>query len=257
MPTWGGGNNDNTFVFGDDARITGSINGGNLNQTNTLDYQAYSQSLLVSLDSTNAGLVQTYGNTLVNGFENINYLITNSNQENRINLPNKDGNTLVVTDAFTGYINDPIFFAGYNVLASLSGQDQLQFDVPAFVSVNDNVITAVINGQTMFFLNFIHQPEPPVPPTPPTPVVPDVFNPLVNVGDINYQPFFNYEAWPYIDNALDSAVDRNIYDIVQGIIANDKDYGEVLVKECLDEEKSPQCLRIEAVKPSTIQTSAR
>jgi filamentous hemagglutinin family protein len=145
-----GGTGNNNFVFADNASVSGTINGRSLSNTNTLNFSAYTTAHTVVLSDTNSGLVRNSSGNVIANFSNINNLIGN-NLLNEITLPNKR-NTLTITDARIGFLNDPINFNGYQIFRSVSGLDQLLFTIAA--SLNTANGTAIVNGVTLYFINF-------------------------------------------------------------------------------------------------------
>jgi hypothetical protein len=120
-------------------------------------------------------------------------VIGNGNIENMIYLPTNKHNEVVVTGALAGYINDPLFFEGYNLTGILG--DKATFTVPVQILSSNSVR---IDGVFMWLINFNltnTPPEPPVPPVPPVPPTPPIpFNSgNVNIAQIVIQPEVNAE----------------------------------------------------------------
>jgi hypothetical protein len=199
-----GGDSGNNFIFANNAAMTGMINGGSLSNTNTLNYNAYTTDVSVLLSATNDGITNNSASSNITNFTNINNLVGNANNNNFITLPNKT-NTLTLTGAREGYINDPIFFSGFQSFVGQSGVDEVLFTVPATVSGN----TVTINGITMFFTNFAFT-QPPAPPVPPTPSTTSM-----DVAQIIQQQPANTPSSSEV--ALNPDVAQNINDILTQI----------------------------------------
>lgn len=133
----GSSTSNNTFVFAQGAAITGSINGGSLANTNTLNYSGYSSPMTITLSSTFSGNTSNGGS-----YSNINQLIGNYNNA-MIQIPSNKAYTVVFTGNRQGYINDPIFFFGFDVSGGTT---------PATPSSNPNVAAIiqqpVVNGES-------------------------------------------------------------------------------------------------------------
>ncbi|MFZ2314466.1 MAG: hypothetical protein WAW86_02245, partial [Gammaproteobacteria bacterium] len=163
----GGIYNDN-FIFADNTAVSGTVNGGTIgNSINTLTYSNYTTPISAVLSSINAGIINNNSARTITTFDNINSLMSTNNLNNEITLPNKS-NSMIVSNALVGSINDPIFFDGFQTFRSISGTDSVIFGVPA--TINSLTQTAVINGITMYFINF-HLGSPTPTPTP-TPIPP-------------------------------------------------------------------------------------
>lgn len=111
----------NTFAFTGNGFITGSINGGNTTQVNTMDFSAANQAMTISLSSPTSGN-QFNAGQLSNGavssqFSNIQQAIGNSAQQNYIVLPTKNNISITYTNAAktSGSIADPFLFTGFTI----------------------------------------------------------------------------------------------------------------------------------------------
>ncbi len=167
-----GGNSGNLFAYSNNAVITGLIDGGNLANMNTLDYSAYTSDINVKLGTgIFDGTTQANNAYITYFYQNINNLVANGNNNNALTLPNKM-NTLTVTGPKAGYINDPLYFSGFNLFTALGNGNLANFNIPATVNYANS--TAMIDGQTMSFINFTLG-------TPPTPLTP---NNIPNVSGI-------------------------------------------------------------------------
>jgi fibronectin-binding autotransporter adhesin len=118
-----GGSNNNTFIFADNASISGILNGGSQASTNgsvnTLNYNAYTSPISVTLaDNKFNGSTTNNGVTITN-YTNINNIIGNSNMN--LTITHAQGLNLVYTSATSGYIGDPVFWSGFSNIAILAG----------------------------------------------------------------------------------------------------------------------------------------
>ncbi|EKD69802.1 MAG: YapH protein, partial [uncultured bacterium] len=162
-----GSTTGNTFIFTGNAALTGTVDGRAVNIGNTLDYTSYTGAVDVQLTAEHNGSIS--GTT----FTNVDNLKGNG-PDASIKLPNKANNAIVITDGGNGFINDPDNFTNFNTFVSQSGQDQVTFNAPVSAfSFNQatNTQTVVVNGVTMFFVNFGQLFGAPVPPSivvPPT-----------------------------------------------------------------------------------------
>lgn len=161
-----GGTGNNTFILADGAGVSGTINGGGTNATNTIDVSAYSAPVAVVLSSTNSGLINNNSGVTFANFSNINNSIGTGTSS--IKLPNSS-NTVNVSGSNQGGINDPFNFSQYNTIISQSGHDTLSFSASSF-SYDPSTGIAIINGVPMFFINFGSPTPTPTPtPTPSSP----------------------------------------------------------------------------------------
>ena len=146
-----GGNESDQFNFANGGILAGTVDGGPLVALNTLNYNAYQSPLSVVLNTSLYGGQTVNSNSLVNSFTNIDNITTNPGFSNSLTLPNKS-NTLVITDARRGYVNDPLFFDGFNTFISTSGSDQVIFLVPHDINFFTGIV--IVNGVPMTFQNF-------------------------------------------------------------------------------------------------------
>lgn len=157
---------NNTFVFADNASISGIIDGGSASGTNTLDYTAYTSDISVNLGTLLGNIFD--GTTLnslsgtINQFQNISTIDTNTSLTNSITMPNK-ANTVYVTGSTIGYINDPLYFSGFTNFNAVGANNVVNVTVPASINYTNNTVT--ISGVTMTFNNFTINGAP-VPPAP-------------------------------------------------------------------------------------------
>ncbi len=137
-----------TFIFSNNATISGSIDGGNPD-VNILDFSGYSQGITLTLsipapgDGFNTGSVATNTSVpIIGSFANIRQLNGSTTYQSTIVLPNKPNISIVYTNPehTAGYIDDPFTFS------------------------NATVVNAT--------------------PTPPTPVEPSVVGPIPEVAQI-------------------------------------------------------------------------
>lgn len=109
-----GGNQANTFVFSDNALLTGAITAGSLVNMNTLNYAAYTTPVNVIFPTgINNGMTKNSASTTITRFSNINNLIGNFNLDNYIDLSQAKFKTIVVTGIKQGYIDDPTYYYGF------------------------------------------------------------------------------------------------------------------------------------------------
>jgi hypothetical protein len=176
----------NTFNFADNASISGLLNGGANTANNTLNYTAYTTGINVELGTLLGdifdGTVTNHLSATISSFQNIGTINSNLAQTNTMTLPNKV-NTLFVTDAAIGYINDPLFFNGFTQFTALGAGNIVNVTVPASINFTNNTVT--INGVTMVFNNFTISGF-----TPPAPTNTSTVNP----AQIVQQPTANSDA---------------------------------------------------------------
>jgi hypothetical protein len=111
-----GGNGADTFVFADGAGVDGTIDGGG--GTNSLDYSAYSGSVLVDLQT---GFATGVGQ----GFANIQNVIGGS-AANTLMGPD-DPTSWSITAADTGTLSDGVAFANFGTLVGGAGDSSFAF----------------------------------------------------------------------------------------------------------------------------------
>lgn len=147
-----GGDNGNKFTFSDNAILNGSINGGSLANSNTLDFTAYNSPMTVTLSGNinDGNVVNNNSSTTITNFTNINDFSQNSAYANTLVLPNKQ-NTVYVTGVQNGYVGDPTYFNGFTIFSSLSSADIADFLTNA-IQTGSNTVT--VNGVTLYFYNF-------------------------------------------------------------------------------------------------------
>lgn len=142
-----GGTGGNTFIFASNSSITGLLNGGsNVNGIwNTIDYTNYTGSVVMNVTGPESGSTQN-----VSSFTNINNI--KSNGSGIINVNGTTGaNTVTITGAGAGYVNDPIYFTGfYNYNTTVGGT--IQFTVPVQYDTATN--TYSIGSVPITFSNF-------------------------------------------------------------------------------------------------------
>ena len=149
-----GGNKNNTFIFADQASVTGTLNAGTgslENTTNTLDYSAYLTPITMTVLGESNGVTQNNSSTFISNFTNVNNLKASGDGTIVIAASNKV-NTLHITGSLQGYINDPLVFTGVNKIISPFNNTQVTFDVPAVLNMPQS--TATVNGGTITFVNF-------------------------------------------------------------------------------------------------------
>ncbi len=110
-----GGNANNTFTFADGGSVT-SINGGNLANTNILDYGSVTSAVTIFLSSTFVGTTQDGSSATLNTFTNINQ-VNGDYVNDEIDISAKVF-TVVETAYRQGYIDDPLFYFGWLVAGS-------------------------------------------------------------------------------------------------------------------------------------------
>jgi filamentous hemagglutinin family protein len=123
-----GGSNNNTFIFADNAKI-GTINGGNLSNTNTLDYLAYTSPVNITLNTINSGS-SSNNNSVITNFTNINFLQGNPNFTNSLIPPTNELTSIILTGQHSGQINDPLFFEGFTIPSTFLFSST---DIPAVI----------------------------------------------------------------------------------------------------------------------------
>jgi len=146
-------------------------NSVNVNGTgnNTFTFNS-PQDVNVALSATHAGVATNGANTV--NFTNVNTINADGINTNIISAPNlPKQNNFVITGSKIGYVNDPLFFNGFNIFQSTSGNDVATIDVPgANIDPTTGVVT--FGSTTLQFINFASiNGVTPTPPTP-TPVVP-------------------------------------------------------------------------------------
>lgn len=144
-----GGSSGNNFIFADNANLTGSINGGSLANTNTLDFSAYSNPVLITLSSVNNGSSATSLSTIAS-FTNINNLVGQMINANQIYLTDSKL-TFVYTGTKQGYISDPTFFNGFDIFGASTPIEPgaPQVDVSPIIQQpmsNDNALLLVTSS---------------------------------------------------------------------------------------------------------------
>ncbi|HSW69737.1 MAG TPA: hypothetical protein VLI69_06265, partial [Gammaproteobacteria bacterium] len=145
-----GGTGTDTFVLNNNSKI-GLIDGGDATAlNNTLNTAGYNSGpYTIDVNQTGTSQVNNnLGQTLAS-FVNVDKLVGNT--QGLLTLPNKT-NSIQVTELYTGSINDPVFFNGYNSLMG-QGTTSLFFSVPAVVYRYGSDVVAYINGLPMFFYN--------------------------------------------------------------------------------------------------------
>jgi filamentous hemagglutinin family protein len=148
-----GGSGSNSYIFSDQARLLGSIIGGtNSNATHTINFSAYLTPVRVLLNNNIFSGSSFTGSTSITDYSVINNLIGNSAFTNTLTFPNKT-NSLVITGPLQGYINDPLFFSGFNTFISISGRDSVVFPSSAVLAPGSSN-EVLVNGTPMFFSNF-------------------------------------------------------------------------------------------------------
>ena len=145
-----GGNSNNTFSFFGNAAITGMINGTNAGFTNTLDYSAYTNAVNVYVTGSHTGTVQ-YNNYYISNFVNMTNLVSNGGGTITVAGTNKN-NVVHITGAGQGYVNDPLVFSGFSVIANNNSSisTKVIFDAQAIYNSTQN--TAYVNGTTFSFI---------------------------------------------------------------------------------------------------------
>ena len=140
-----GGTGNNMYNFYNDALI-GTINNPNTTSINTLNYASYRGAVNVTTTSDHGGYT-SYGGSNVTSFNNVTNLVSNGNGTITIGGVNKT-NIIHITGAAAGYINDPLVFNGFNIIANSSSSitTKIIFDAPAVY--NSTQQTAVVNGVT-------------------------------------------------------------------------------------------------------------
>lgn len=195
-----GGPSNNTFIFTDASSLAGTLNGGSSTSINTLDYSGYASPINVTLTGNLFSGTAINGGSTITSYTNINNLIVNNAFTNSLTLPNKP-NVLTVTDSRIGFINDPLFFNGFNTFFALGANNLVIFNTPFTL----NGSTATVNGVTMFFNGFDFSTN--------TVTVVDTFIPL-NISSIIQQPDANAENnGPTLAVDTTTNLDATIHDI--------------------------------------------
>ncbi len=133
-----GGNNGNTFTFNDGASVNGLINGGDLSNTNTLNYNSYLTPITATLANTfYSGSIQNSTGSSITNFSNINNLIGSGGT---LQLGAKFS-TLTFNTAISGFVNDPLNFNQFNSFATLNSADPVVFNAPAIFNQATNQLT--------------------------------------------------------------------------------------------------------------------
>jgi len=134
-----GGSGGNTFIFADGATISGSVSGGSLANPNTLDFQAYSTPVTVTLSSSNQ-----YNGTAVNSssgaiasYTNINNLEGNTSLHNILSPTSAQRSRITLTSATSGTMGDPLTWTGFSLTA---------VPTPAPATTTDDVFNSDISG---------------------------------------------------------------------------------------------------------------
>lgn len=153
-----GGSNGNNFVFTSLGRMTGVIDGRarvDNDVVNKLDFTSILSQLDVNFSSTARISLGTVSNRvlgLITSFRAINDIVhTPAVSNGKIVLPNSL-NTVVITGANAGYINNPIQFYNFQNIVSTSGQDSVVFN--SFSVVNPLTGLSMMPTGTMTFVGF-------------------------------------------------------------------------------------------------------
>lgn len=109
----GGSSNNNSFVFANNTKLTGTLTGGSTTNTNTLNYSAYTTPIKITFPANNndGQTKNSLGSTITN-FLAMNNLIGNFNLVNTLLTPYKPS-AIVYTAVKQGYIGDPTYFYGF------------------------------------------------------------------------------------------------------------------------------------------------
>lgn len=145
----------NTFNFSNGARLGGTLNGGSLSNTNTLNLASYNSPINITLISILGGDGTAFDNSsnTIASYSNINQLTTNNAFNNTLTLGN-ELNDITITSARNGFINDPVFFTNFQNIINGSGNAVINFNSPVSITFEGNTAIAVINGVTMVFTGF-------------------------------------------------------------------------------------------------------
>lgn len=146
-----GGNNGNTFTFNNGGSISGTIDGSNINMSNTLNYGSYSNPLNVILANTLIDGQTKQNSNIITNFFNMNHVIGNYNSV--LELPDHL-TTLTFTDSSTGFVvgSGPMNFSRFNSFVSLNNSSLAVFLVPSIYNVATNELT--VNGVVTQMLGY-------------------------------------------------------------------------------------------------------
>lgn len=247
----GSSSSTTTFSFGSGGSITGGVNALNTNGTNSIMYADYPNVSVFLSDATNGyanGYVMSNGQFITDQFGNINNLVGNG--QSYLQVPGSLMNSIIVTGAGQGYINDPTNFSGFS---NFDGQNTstVTFNSQAVTTSNPN--TFMVGGTAMTFTNVnqfsgnIVNPSPnptptptPTPPTPPVPpgpgpIPPDNFN--TDVAAV-VTPFSGPTDYAY-PNGYN--VNQNISNIVNNQIIIDTTIQKWVDINCVGSSKNAAC----------------
>ncbi len=131
----GNAGND-TFNFGQNSAVSGSIDGG-AGGNNVMNFTAYGAPVSVMLTGNDSGSATPIANDGPNGFANINFVISNDAQNNSLMGPNS-ANLWLITGNDSGTVNG----FGFSGMANLVGN----YNVDDFVFSSQKNISGSIDG---------------------------------------------------------------------------------------------------------------
>jgi len=138
------------FNFLTNGEITGTVDGGTGNDT--LDFSSYGSAIktYMSILSEYAGTIKNSAENTIAIYQNIHNI--NANNQGTLITANKQ-NTITITNAVIGFVNDPLYFFGFNNFIG-QGQTQVNFNgAPAILNLSTYLAT--IDGINMQFSNII------------------------------------------------------------------------------------------------------
>lgn len=107
---------NDTFIFANNGRISGSVDGGTLgNTTNTLNYQAYMTKITIYLPTLNSGYAYNASQSNITTFNNINRVQANPTlaRENILLVPGTFNITFTAPNS--GTVNNSTSFSGFSL----------------------------------------------------------------------------------------------------------------------------------------------
>ena len=153
FPNLTGGDDGNTFNVANGINITGTLDGVNLAKTNTLNLSAYTSYFIATMSNNlYNGIVTNQNLSAIASYNNITNII--GNNISLLKMPAQP-NTLTLTSYNSGYVSDPFYFNQFDMLASQSRQDTVNFVAPGIYVLATGQTT--VNGQAIQLNGFNYQ----------------------------------------------------------------------------------------------------
>ncbi len=111
-----GGNSSNIFTVNNGANITGTINGGNLANANTLSFVPYTTFITAHVSTVSSGVITNSLGNMIANYSNINFLRGNPLLEAMNPLlpaATIPLSKITLTSQFSGVIADPLDYSGF------------------------------------------------------------------------------------------------------------------------------------------------